>query len=171
MHRVTLITGGARSGKSNYALDLSRNARNAYFVATAEITDDEMAERIARHKAERGEAFRTVEEPVDLAYAIRTLPKDADVAVVDCLTVWLGNLMHRGFKGSGLPPEAISLLDALKSPPTELIIVTNEVGMGLVPETPMGRAFRDSAGRINQEVARIADRVVFLVSGLPIVVK
>ncbi len=171
MHRVTLVTGGARSGKSRYALDLSRGTKNPYFIATAEITDDEMRARIDKHRAERGDTFRTIEEPVNLAEAIRGLPADADFALVDCLTVWLGNLMHRGFSEDGLPPEADTLLNALQSPRADLVLVTNEVGMGLVPETPMGRAFRDIAGRLNQAVAKVADRVVFMVSGLPLVVK
>jgi adenosylcobinamide kinase/adenosylcobinamide-phosphate guanylyltransferase len=171
MHRVTLVTGGARSGKSRYAVELAKGFRNRYFIAAAEITDEEMERRIALHRAERGDTFHTVEEPVNLAKALRSLPGDAGIVVVDCLTVWLGNLMHRGFEGETLPTEATSFLDAIKSPPTEIILVTNEVGMGLVPETPMGRVFRDIAGRMNQEVARIADRVILMVSGLPIVLK
>ncbi len=171
MNSVVLITGGARSGKSHHSLELSSWATEKAFIATAEPSDDEMRLRIKQHRAERGNGFRTLEEPLDLAGAIRSLRPDTQVAVVDCLTVWLGNLMHyRGIEND-LLSEVDSFLAAIKDPPCELVIVSNELGMGLVPEGEMGRRFRDLAGRVNQEVAGIANKVVFMVSGIPLVVK
>jgi len=172
MKRVVLVTGGARSGKSRYALDLARRRDGKkVFIATAEPTDDEMRERIRKHRDSRGHSFETVEEPLDPGRAIRSLAGDVEVAVVDCLTVWLGNLMHRCTPGDGGLPQVASLLEAVRDPPCDLVIVTNEVGMGIVPENDMARGFRDIAGGANQEVAALADRVVLMVSGVPVVVK
>jgi adenosylcobinamide kinase/adenosylcobinamide-phosphate guanylyltransferase len=172
MKTTTLITGGGRSGKSRHALRLAEAyAGKRIFIATAEPFDGEMRARIDSHKRERGEAFETIEEPLDLAGALRSVPGDAEVAVVDCLTVWLGNLMHhRGAEAEGLP-EISEFLNILDEPPCDLIIVTNEVGMGIVPENEMARRFRDASGRLGQEVARRAGRVVLMVSGLPVFVK
>ncbi len=173
--RVTRVTGGARSGKSSYALDAARAYAGRAFIATAEPTADEMRDRIARHREARGDSFITIEEPVDLAGALGSLGRDTAVAVVDCLTVWLGNLAHRA--GGRLPerpgevPEIAAFLTALAGPSCDLVIVTNEVGMGIVPENDAARAFRDLAGRLNQRIAALADRVVFMVSGVPLVVK
>ena len=174
MKRVVLVTGGARSGKSRYALDLARRRDGKkVFIATAEPTDEEMRERIRRHRDSRGDAFETVEEPLDPGGAIRSLAADVEVALVDCLTVWLGNLMHRtaGTRRDGGLPQVASFLEAVRDPPCDLVIVTNEVGMGIVPHNDMARGFRDIAGGVNQEVAALADRVVLMVSGVPVVVK
>ena len=173
MRRVVLVTGGARSGKSRHALDLARrhDGRRA-FVATAEPTDDEMRERIRAHREVRGESFVTVEEPLDPGGAIRSLPAGIEVAVVDCLTVWFGNLMHRRPSyNEGEPPEVQSFLEVVRDPPCDLVIVTNEVGMGIVPVNEAARRFRDLAGTLNQKIAALADRVVLMVSGVPVVVK
>jgi adenosylcobinamide kinase/adenosylcobinamide-phosphate guanylyltransferase len=170
MSRVVLITGGARSGKSRHALTLAAGARRKGFIATAAPTDEEMRLRIARHRAERGEDFDTVEETTDLAGAVRSLGPDHDIIVVDCLTVWLGNLSHH--RGMDDPfPEVKAFLNILREPPCELIIVTNELGMGLVPGGELGRWFRDLAGQVNQAVARIADRVILMVCGVPVTIK
>ncbi len=172
MKRVVLVTGGARSGKSRYALDLARRRDGKkVFIATAEPSDDEMRERIRKHRDSRGGAFETVEEPLDPGGAIRSLAGDVEVAVVDCLTVWLGNLMHRCGQLDGGLPQVASLLEAVRDPPCDLVIVTNEVGMGIVPHNDMARSFRDIAGGVNQEVAALADRVVLMVSGVPVVIK
>jgi adenosylcobinamide kinase/adenosylcobinamide-phosphate guanylyltransferase len=171
LHRVTMLTGGARSGKSRRALELAgaRSGKKA-FVATATVTDEEMRERIEKHRAARGAEFLTVEAPVDLAGAIRGLPAEVEVAVVDCLTVWMGNLFHeRGENGEF--PEVAELLAVLEAPPCDLVVVTNELGMGVVPDNAMARRFRDLAGRVNQEVAARAGRVELLVGGLPLVLK
>ncbi|RPJ54530.1 MAG: bifunctional adenosylcobinamide kinase/adenosylcobinamide-phosphate guanylyltransferase [Acidobacteria bacterium] len=172
MRKVTLITGGARSGKSRHALVLAQaNPGRRAFVATAEPLDEEMLERIRRHREDRDPSFLTIEEPVDLGKALRSLPADVEVAVIDCLTVWLGNLMHCRRDEAGEPPELRELFALLAAPPCDLIIVTNEVGMGIVPGEAVARRFRDLAGRINQEVAKRADVVILMVSGIPIIVK
>ncbi len=172
MRRVTLITGGARSGKSRHALLLARgHPGRRVFLATAEPLDEEMRARIRRHREDRDPSFLTIEEPLDPAKALRSLPRDVEVAVIDCLTVWLGNLMHHCGDEGGEPPELRGLLALLAAPPCDLVIVTNEVGMGIVPGEPLARRFRDLAGRINQEVAKRANVVILMVSGIPIIVK
>ncbi|HZF14153.1 MAG TPA: bifunctional adenosylcobinamide kinase/adenosylcobinamide-phosphate guanylyltransferase [Thermoanaerobaculia bacterium] len=172
---ITLVTGGARSGKSRFALELALAGERPAFIATAEPFDGEMAERISRHREERGERCLTVEEPLDLAAALARLPPDTGIAVVDCLTVWLGNLLHReerqGSPNGEEPAEIAAFLAALASPPCPLVLVTNEVGMGLVADHPLGRRFVDLSGRLNQAVAGRAERVVLLVSGLPLHLK
>lgn len=170
---VTLVTGGARGGKSRHALALAAGCRSAAYVATAEPLDEEMRRRIGRHREERGDGWATVEEPVDLAGALDRLPPEAEVAVVDCLTVWLGNLVHRAAAGADLAdpaafPEIGAFLARLDDPPCPLVLVTNEVGWGIVPDNALARAFRDLAGRVNEEVARRADRVVLVVAGRPL---
>ncbi len=174
MNKITLVTGGARSGKSSYALQAAVSHRGPrVFVATAIAFDEEMSERIARHKKERADAFATIEEAVDLAGAMNALPPDTEVAVVDCLTVWLGNLFHSGTvrEDSDTVPEIEMFLETVKTASCDLIIVTNEVGMGIVPENPMARRFRDMAGRLNRDVAVAADEVILLVSGIPVAIK
>ena len=170
--RLTLVTGGARSGKSRFALESAMPRARKAFIATATPCDKEMAARIARHRSERGADFLTIEEPLDLAGALGALPRDMDVAVVDCLTLWLGNLMHKygGIREDDCP-EIEALVEALRSPPCDLLVVTNEVGMGIVPENEAARTFRDVAGRLNARVARMADNVVLLVSGIPVTIK
>ena len=172
MKKITFITGGARSGKSRYALSLAQGCRGGRaFVATAETFDDEMRERIRKHRKERGDAFITVEEPLDLRRAIESLPADVEVAVVDCLTVWLGNLMHWLESENDEHPEVVRFLDLLGEPPCDLIVVSNEVGMSIVSGNAMARQFRDLCGLLNQQVAERADRVILMVSGIPITVK
>ncbi len=172
MNNVTLITGGARSGKSSHALSLAREyPLPRAFIATAEPFDDDMRHRIERHRAERAEDFDTHESPLDLAATLKELDRRVHVAVVDCLTVWLGNLLHH-YPDT---PQSRGYIDrflfALERPPCDLIVVTNEVGMGIVPHNDLARQFRDLAGTLNQQVAAKADRVVFMVSGCPVLVK
>ena len=171
MKHIVFITGGGRSGKSRYALQLASQYDKKAFIATAEPIDEEMQERIARHRRERGESFITIEEPLDLAGAVGSLPPEIDVAVIDCLTVWLGNLMHRREVENQEFPELSAFIDALKDPPCDLIIIANEVGMGIIPHNEMARRFRDLAGGLNQKVAGLASRVVLMVSGIPLAVK
>ncbi|MEM6707664.1 MAG: bifunctional adenosylcobinamide kinase/adenosylcobinamide-phosphate guanylyltransferase [Pseudomonadota bacterium] len=164
----TLIIGGARSGKSRRALHLAEAAASQrVFVATAEAFDEEMAARIERHRTERGPGWTTREAPLELPGAIRESLQPGQVVVVDCLTLWLSNLMH----AERSIPDATRALLAVISQPGELILVSNEVGLGLVPETPLGRAFRDHQGRLNQQVAKVCDRVEFVAAGLPLVLK
>jgi adenosylcobinamide kinase / adenosylcobinamide-phosphate guanylyltransferase len=168
MCRIVLITGGARSGKSTFALNLAEDYTSRAFVATAEVTDPEMAFRIQKHKEERGEWFTTIEEPLNIAAAILQLPDTTEIVVVDCLTVWLGNLMHHRGQENYPYEEIESLLNILTKPSLDIVLVSNELGMGIVPEYEMGRWFRDVAGRLNQEVASCADEVIFMVSGCPV---
>jgi len=171
--KTFLILGGARSGKSRYAQDLAeemaqRAASPPCFLATAEALDDEMDARITRHKADRGPHWTCVEEPLDLADAINGVAAGSSVILVDCLTLWLSNLMHHG---RDLDRETDALLTALSSAKCPVVLVSNEVGLGLVPETPLGRAFRDAQGRLNQQVAKACNEAVFIAAGLPMVLK
>jgi adenosylcobinamide kinase/adenosylcobinamide-phosphate guanylyltransferase len=168
---VTLITGGSRSGKSRYALEQARGYKRPAFVATAIPFDAELRDRIARHQVERHPRFTTIEAPYDLAAALRSLPDGTDAAVIDCLTVWLGNLVHRYGDAQTDCAELGAFLAAIEAPPCDLWIVTNELGSGIVPDSALSRRFRDVAGRLNQDVARRADRVVLLVCGCPVAVK
>jgi adenosylcobinamide kinase/adenosylcobinamide-phosphate guanylyltransferase len=163
---ITLVLGGARSGKSAFAQRQAEAAaakagQAPLMIATAEALDAEMAARIARHQAERGPVWRTREAPVELAAAIRDLAT-GEVAVVDCLTLWLSNLMHREIDLEG----ATRALDtALDQTPGDIWLVTNEVGMGIVPENALARRFRDAAGRLNQTLAERADAIALLFAG------
>lgn len=169
MTRTHFILGGARSGKSRRALVLAEKvASRPVFIATAEAWDDEMAERIARHKTERGTAWSTIEAPLDLVTALEAAAEKGDLCVVDCLTLWLSNLMHHD-RDVGV--ETRRLCETISALSIPVILVSNEVGLGLVPETPLGRAFRDAQGRLNQDVAKVCDRVEFVAAGLPIALK
>jgi adenosylcobinamide kinase/adenosylcobinamide-phosphate guanylyltransferase len=163
-----LILGGARSGKSRYAERLVENAASrGTYCATAEAGDAEMTARIAMHRARRGPFWRTVEAPLALASTIAAAGPEGPV-LVDCLTLWLSNLLMAGRQPDA---EAGVLCRALHEAVGPVVLVSNEVGMGLVPETPLGRHFRDAAGRLNQEIAALADHVVFIAAGLPLVLK
>jgi adenosylcobinamide kinase/adenosylcobinamide-phosphate guanylyltransferase len=167
---VTLVLGGARSGKSGFAQKAAETAAGAgrpVLIATGQAFDDEMAERIARHQADRGESWITVEAPLELAAAIAALPADA-VAVVDCLTLWLSNQM---LADQDVEAACAELVAAVAACPARLWLVSNEVGLGIVPETPLGRRFRDEAGRLNQRLAATADEVYFVAAGLPLKMK
>ena len=164
-----LIVGGARSGKSQRALDLARDkAPERIFVATAEASDAEMADRIEQHRADRGPGFTTVEAPLELVDALERAVSPDRVVVVDCLTLWLSNLMHYG---RDTEAQTGALTRFLARTPGPLILVSNEVGMGLVPGTPLGRGFRDAQGSLNQAVAAVCERVECMVAGLPMALK
>ena len=165
---VTLVLGGARSGKSAFAETLAQGHLRRVYVATAERVDEEMARRIEAHRTLRGEGWRTVEAPLRLAEAVRRESAPRTCLLVDCLTVWLGNLVHHGHD-AGAAREA--LLESLAAAPGRVVLVANEVGLGIVPDNAMARAFRDHAGRINQAVAEIAGQVYFVAAGLPLRLK
>lgn len=173
MKKIIFITGGARSGKSAQALSLvEAYGKRRAFIATAEPFDDEMKERIRRHREARGTDYLICEEPLDPARAVRSLPSDVKVAVIDCLTVWVGNLMHHGKElAEDSCAEIVRFLKVLEDPPCDLVIVSNELGMGIVPENSTARRFRDLCGRLNQKVAERAHTVLFTVSGIPITLK
>jgi adenosylcobinamide kinase / adenosylcobinamide-phosphate guanylyltransferase len=168
--RLTLVLGGARSGKSRHAEALARETGlKRVYVATAQAFDDEMRERISRHQVDRsGDGWTTVEEPFDLALALAGASGPETVVLVDCLTLWLSNLM---LTDRDIERGCDALLAALGATKGPVILVSNEVGLGIVPETPLGRRFRDAQGRLNQHVARIADRVIFVAAGLPLILK
>ena len=166
---VTLVLGGARSGKSRYAEEMIETAAPAgTYCATAEAADAEMSARIAAHRERRGPFWRTVEEPLALAAVVAAEARGERPLLVDCLTLWLSNVMAAG---RSVDREAAALEAALRLASGPVVLVGNEVGMGLVPETPLGRRFRDAAGRLNQQVAALAGRVVFVAAGLPLVLK
>jgi adenosylcobinamide kinase/adenosylcobinamide-phosphate guanylyltransferase len=167
---ITLVLGGARSGKSRYAEALVTSSRPApwVYVATAEALDPEMVERIARHRSDRTLGWTTVEEPLDLTGVLERYAVPGATVLVDCLTMWLCNLL-----GAGMDVEwaTMALESTLAAVPGNVVLVTNELGLGIVPDNPMARAFRDHAGRLNQKVAERASKVVLMVAGLPLVVK
>ena len=167
MVRTTLVLGGARSGKTARALALCPDPPRVY-LATAQALDREMTARIAAHRAERSDGWETVEEPLDLVPALRTAAGEERTVLVDCLTLWLSNLMH-----SDRDPvaEGAMLAEALPVLPGRIVLVSNEVGMGLVPMEKLSRDFRDAQGRLNQTVAAACDRVEFVAAGLPLVLK
>ena len=166
---TVLVLGGARSGKSAYAEALvEESALEPVYLATAEAGDAEMAERIAHHRARRGPSWRTIEEPRRLEAALTDTAGPGRAVLVDCLTLWLSNLTL-----SGADPETRgrALCEMACSLPGLVVFVSNEVGMGLVPDTPLGRRFRDAQGRLNQAVAQAASSVVFVAAGLPLFLK
>ena len=169
MSNTILVTGGARSGKSRLALQLAADSLNKVFVATAEPFDLEMELRISRHRIERGEHWKTIEEPVSIASAIRA-HRDS-VVLIDCLTLWISNLMMRHSEDSAILAYFSELANALQSRVELTILVTNEVGLGIVPENDASRRFRDLAGTLNQNIAALSATVILCVSGLPLYLK
>jgi len=164
-----LILGGARSGKSAHALKLAEAAApRRLFLATAEARDDEMHARIARHKADRPFGWTTLEETLEIAGVLQAQGSTDQSIVVDCLTLWLSNLFECR---RDVELETRRLCAALASARAQIFLVSNEIGLGLVPETPLGRAFRDAQGRLNQRIAAQADVVEFVAAGLPLRLK
>jgi len=168
MGKLTFIVGGARSGKSHYASRLaSRRAAPVVYIATGEAKDREMAERIAHHRRTRPARWTTYEEPKNIARLIDTLPRRNTTVVVDCLTLLVTNLMLAGHADAAIEKQIATALAKLRKRNGQAILVSNEVGLGIVPANRMARAFRDIAGTVNKLVAARADRVIFMVSGIP----
>ena len=173
MSKVTLVTGGARSGKSRFAERLAEGFDPLRgYLATGQPGDAEMAERIARHRGRRGGEWHTVEEPLEVTEALLRNDGRFSVVLLDCVTLWLSNMLFGCGGGAG---EALSRVagftESFESLKTPLVIVTNEVGMGIVPEHPLARSFRDLAGEANEMIAAKADEVYVTISGLPLKLK
>jgi len=164
MAKISLVLGGARSGKTAYALTLVSAPRT--YVATATAGDDEMQARIDAHKTERGDDWRLIEAPTDLIGALTSVERGG--MVIDCLTLWLSNLMG---EGRNVEAEATALIEALPDCRADIVFVSNEIGMGLVPMDALSRQFRDAQGRLNQRIAAAADSVEFVAAGLPLRLK
>ena len=169
--RILLLGGGVRSGKSAFALDLARRFGNKRaFIATATALDDEMKSRIERHQRERRDEFTTIEEPIDLAAALDALD-GYDVAVVDCLTLWLSNLLLNQESVDAILERADAVVRVLQKRRFHTVLVTNEVGMSVHPPTPLGRTFVEIAGFTHQRVARVADEIYLAVLGTVLRIK
>lgn len=167
--RITFILGGSRSGKSSFALDCaSKLPGSKAFIATAQAFDEEMKERIERHKKERSADWKTFEEPTALPQILSRISEDHDVIIVDCLTLWLSNLI---MNDTAVDADIESLLSAAATCPSCIFIVSNEVGMGIVPENALARRFRDLAGTLNRRVAEIANVVYLVAAGIPLKMK
>jgi adenosylcobinamide kinase/adenosylcobinamide-phosphate guanylyltransferase len=174
MHQgsVTLVLGGARSGKSRYAQQLAAQSQRVVFVATAKASDDEMQAKIGRHKEDRPKEWLTVEEPLELPKVLAEHEGHSDAVVVDCLTIFVANLMEAEGENSAAINRTIeALCETLRTVQCNVVLVSNEVGSGVHPVSPLGRAYRDLLGEVNQRVARIADDVVLMVAGLPLALK
>lgn len=165
---VTLVLGGARSGKSRFAEGLVESCPQPIYLATAQVLDDEMAGRVQTHRNRRDTRWRTVEEPLDLAGALPRLAAPGTAVLIDCLTLWLSNLLGAGRDVAREIDTLAATLDHLSGP---VVFVSNEVGLGIVPDNPLARAFRDHAGRLHQTVAARADQVFFVVAGIAMTVK
>ncbi len=171
-NRVTLVLGGVRSGKSRFALEIASSAPSVTFIATAGASDDEMHRKIERHQSERPAHWRTREEPLQLPEALSSEQDASETTIVDCLTLFAANLMEAyGDDRSAMNAAIDALCSALSTINRRIVLVSNEVGSGIVPAYAAGRQFRDLLGEMNQRVAAVADDVVLMVAGLPLPIK
>jgi adenosylcobinamide kinase/adenosylcobinamide-phosphate guanylyltransferase len=170
---IVLIIGGCRSGKSSYALELAAQVpeKNNIFIATLVPGDDEMQARVQRHQNERDQHWKTVEAPIRLPEAVNKHGRKGNVVVVDCLTLWLSNLLLENDDPQSIEEQIHELIQAFETVQCPIFLVSNEVGTGIVPENRLARLFRDLAGFANQKVAACADSVVWMVAGIPVLVK
>ena len=168
---VTLVLGGVRSGKSRYAHQLAALSSRVVYVATAKISDEEMRAKIEQHRADRPREWTTVEEPLELAKVLYEHQLNCDVIVVDCLTIYAANLIETAGDNNSVDRHIASLCEALKQSQCAVVLVSNEVGSGVVPPYPLGRRYRDLLGELNQKIANIADDAVLMVAGIPLALK
>jgi adenosylcobinamide kinase/adenosylcobinamide-phosphate guanylyltransferase len=169
---MIFITGGCRSGKSRFALDYAnQHFSKRLYLATCEALDEEMAQRIEHHKKMRGPEWQTIEEPITIVNEIREYGDKVEVILLDCITLWLSNLMIKWNSESRIMDEVDRFIDVIKQSQTSLVIVSNEVGMGIVPADPLSRRFRDLSGMTNQRIAEVVDTVIYMVSGIPMFLK
>lgn len=166
--KLKLILGGAKSGKSSFAMELAEKIPGEkIYLATAQALDDEMKEKIKRHKKDRSSSWETIEETEEISQILKGLRFQCSVVVLDCITLWLSNLLHKGYDEGEVFEIIKKFLDTAKKSDYSLLAVSNEVGMGIVPKNKLARQFRDIAGKINQEIAKAADEVYFVFSGIP----
>jgi adenosylcobinamide kinase/adenosylcobinamide-phosphate guanylyltransferase len=172
MKEIILVTGGCRSGKSSFALEYAnRHFRQKVFLATGQALDDEMKRRISRHREARGPDWKTIEEPKKLTEALESLRSQVEVILIDCLTLWVSNLLMDGEGEEQILSRVEALIELIQKVPQSIIVVSNEVGAGIVPKNKIARIFRDIVGLMNQRVAACSDTVVLTVVGLPHVIK
>lgn len=172
MSQSLFVIGGCRSGKSRHALKLAEAVGGKkVFIATCMPQDEEMHQRVAAHQSERGDDWQTVEAPLKLAAAIAHGAGQADVVVVDCLTLWTSNLMLADLSSTAMSKAVADLVEAVTTARCPVILVSNEVGAGIVPENRLARQFRDEVGRINQQVAAAVHQVIWMVAGIPVTIK
>lgn len=172
MKTITLLTGGVKSGKSSKALELARPYAAKTFIATTEVFDDELRQRVARHQAERDHSFSTLEATLDLAPALLQAERDgAPLIIIDCLTMWLNNLLYHRDIADADAYEITAFLTVLPQLTADVIIVTNETNLGFMPIQQSTRRYGDILGCVNQKTAALADKVIFMVSGLPLYLK
>jgi adenosylcobinamide kinase/adenosylcobinamide-phosphate guanylyltransferase len=171
VEKSRFILGGARSGKSRFAVTSQRPDSTIAFVATAQASDADMAARIARHRADRPPYWRRVEEPFDLVSQLDALADVVDGAIVDCLTLWVSNRLLRGDSDKAILDDAEALAALIERSALSITLVSNEVGEGVHPETAMGLRFRDLLGLVNQRMAAACDHVILMVAGIPLTIK
>ena len=173
MRKTILVLGGCRSGKSSYALETVHRITgdNKVFIATCIPHDDEMRQRVARHQQERSPIWKTVEAPLVLPEAIIDNSRRANALIVDCLTLWVNNLLMEFVDTDKIERQIPRLIDAIQRSPCPIVLVSNEVGQGIVPENQLARQFRDLAGYVNQAVAGCVDEVIWTVAGIPVKIK
>lgn len=168
MPKISLILGGAKSGKSKYAEDLTSNYENRLYIATAEARDEEMKDRIKAHQKQRGTTWQTIEESLNIKDHLEAQHEPNSVILIDCMTMWLSNLFEQNWN---IETETKLLLKALPNCSADVILVSNELGLSIVPENALARKFRDEQGILNQKLAKGANNVVFIAAGLPINLK
>ncbi len=170
---ITFVIGGCRSGKSDYALNRANEIKTGikYFVATSVPTDAEMEKRVQKHQGERGPEWQTIEEPVKLHEIIDQYAPKAGVILVDCLTLWVSNLMFASYDSDQVEAAVLKLEKSLEQSECPVFLVSNEVGLGIVPENTLARQFRDFAGLVNRRIAKAADKVVMTVAGIDVQIK
>jgi adenosylcobinamide kinase/adenosylcobinamide-phosphate guanylyltransferase len=172
MSEIVLLTGGVRSGKSRYAQSIAaKTGSKVFYIATAEDLDPEMKKRIKAHRKSRPRSWSVIEEPLSVSKAVKHLPRGRKTVIIDCITMLISNLMHEGFSDTAICSEIRSIMSLLRGNSAFSVIVTNEVGWGIVPDNPLGRRFRDMQGIVNSMIAKEADKVCLLVSGIPLYIK
>lgn len=172
MGKVTFILGGARSGKSQFAIGFAKKTfRRVIFIATATAFDKEMRQRIKLHCKNRPSHWKTIEEPKKLSSLVKSFPKGTELIIIDCMTIFISNLLLEGKSGHFIESEISLMLRTLRKSSFNSLIVSNEVGMGIVPDNPLARRFRDLAGKINQRIAKASNEVYFIASGIALKIK